>query len=142
MFKIELAMKFGSNEISFYKKNFGILSKEPAYLAVDESTKKAKVKAVGKTAEKLFLSGSGNITVYQPIQNGEIVNEKMFAIMISEMVHSVLPKTMFFRYVTMLVAVPCAMDEKQLRIIKKVLHFALLKLPVDIVQHLNQSLKR
>lgn len=124
MFKIDLAIKFGSDEISIYQKNFGIVSKQPAYLAVDETGRAIKVKAVGKEAEKLFMSKSNNITVYQPMQNGEIENEKMLTIMLTEMIKQVLPKTWFFRYVTALVAVPCATGVNQLKTIKKILNLA------------------
>ena len=44
MFKIDLAIKFGSNEISIYQKSFGIVSKQPAYLAVDETGRTIKVR--------------------------------------------------------------------------------------------------
>ena len=72
MFNIDLAIKFGGNEIVVYKKGFGIIAKEPAYLAVIENGKKIKVKAAGKAAEKLFHTGSSEVTIYQPIKNGEI----------------------------------------------------------------------
>ena len=124
MFKIDLAIKFGSNEISIYQKNFGIVSKQPAYLAVDETGRTIKVKAIGKEAEKLFMSKGSNITVYQPMQNGEIENEKMLTMLLSEMIKQVLPKTWFFRYVTALVAVPCATNVNQLKTIKKILNLA------------------
>ena len=54
MFSINLAIKFGSNEIIIYRKGFGIIAKEPAYLAVIEHDNKLKVKATGKEAEKMF----------------------------------------------------------------------------------------
>ena len=74
MFKVELAIKFGSNEIIVFRKGYGIVTKEPAYLAVVENGKNIKVKATGKEAEKLFHSKSSNVTVYQPIVKSEIVN--------------------------------------------------------------------
>ena len=124
MFKIDLAIKFGSDEISIYQKNFGIVSKQPAYLAVEETGRSIKVKAIGKEAEKMFMSKANNVTVYQPMQNGEIENEKMLSIMLTEMIKQVLPKTILFRYVTVLVAVPCATGEKQLKTIKRILNLA------------------
>ena len=75
MFNIDLAIKFGSNQIIIYRKGLGIIAKEPAFLAVVENGKKFKVKATGKQAEKMFLSKSSNVTIYQPIKNSEIVNE-------------------------------------------------------------------
>ena len=124
MSKIDLAIKFGSNEIIIYRKGYGIIAKEPAFLAVVESDKKMKVKAVGKEAEKLFLSKSKNVTVYQPISNSEIINEKMADIMLGEILHKVIEDKVFLTSVNALVAVPSAMTEKQLLLLRKVLHQA------------------
>lgn len=122
MFNIDLAIKFGSNEIIIYRKGFGIIAKEPAYLAVVENGKNIKVKATGKQAEKLFHSKSSNVTVYQPIVNSEIVNEKMATILLSEIINNVIQDKFLLTGLNVLVAVPCALNEAQLLLIKKVLH--------------------
>ena len=122
MFNVELAIKFGSNEIIVYRKGYGIVEKVPAYVAVQENGKKIKVKATGKEAEKLFHSKSSNVTVYQPIVKSEIVNEKMAEMLISEIIKSVIPEKFLLTSVNVLVAVPCALNESQLTKIKKVLH--------------------
>lgn len=121
MFNIDLAIKFGSNEIIIYRKGFGIIAKEPAYLAVIENGKSIKVKATGKDAERLFHSKSSNVTVYQPIEKSEIINEKMATILLSEIISKVITDKMFLTHVNALVAVPCALNEKQLLLLKKVL---------------------
>ena len=122
MFNIELAIKFGSNEIIIFRKGFGIIAKEPAYLAVVENGKNIKVKAIGKEAEKLFHSKSSNVTVYQPIENSEIINEKMATILLSEIIKNVIQDKFLLTSLNVLVAVPCALNEQQLLLIKRVLH--------------------
>ncbi len=122
MFNIDLAIKFGSNEIIVYRKGIGIIAKEPAYLAVIETGKKIKIKAIGKRAEKLFLSKSSNVTVYQPIKNSEIVNEKMAVVLINEILKNIIQDKFLLTNLTALVAVPCALNEKQLITLKRVLH--------------------
>ena len=122
MSNIDLAIKFGSNEIIIYRKGFGIIAKEPAYLAVVENGKSFKVKATGKEAERLFLSKSSNVTVYQPIEKSEIINEKMATILLSEIIDRVITDRIFLSKVNALVAVPCALNEKQLLLLKRVLH--------------------
>ena len=124
MFNVELAIKFGSNEIIVYRKGYGILTKEPAYLAVVENGNNIKVKATGKLAEKLFHSKSSNVTVYQPIKNSEIVNVKMASILLEEIVKSAIPDKLMLKSVNVLLAVPCALNESQLVTIKKVMHNA------------------
>ncbi len=122
MFNIDLAIKFGSNEIIIYRKGIGIIAKEPAFLAVVENGKKLKIKAIGKQAEKLFLSKTSNVTVYQPIKNSEIVNEKMAVVLISEILKNIIQDKFLLTNLTALVAVPCALNERQLMLLKKVLH--------------------
>ena len=124
MSKVELAIKFGSNEIIVFRKGFGIVDKVPAYLAVVENGNKIKVKATGKEAEKLFHSKSSNVTVYQPIVNSEIVNEKMASMLMGEIIKSVVVDNFMLTCINVLVAVPCALNEQQLLKIKKVLHSA------------------
>ena len=117
---MDLAIKFGSSEISVYKKGVGIIAKEPAYLAVIENGKKIKVQAVGKQAEELFLSSSSNITVYQPIVNGAVENEKMCVLLIDEILNKCITNKGLFSSV--LVSVPCGLNDEQLKQIKKVFH--------------------
>ena len=124
MSKIDLAIKLGSNEIIVYRKGYGIVAKEPAFLAVADNDKKLKVKAVGVEAEKLFLSKAKNVKVYQPINNSEIIDEKMATILIGEILNRVIDDKVFLMTVNALVAVPSAMTEKQLLLLKKVLHQA------------------
>ena len=122
MFNVELAIKFGSNEIIVLKKGFGIVDKIPAYLAVVENGNKIQVKATGKEAEKLFHSKSNNVTVYQPIINSEIVNEKMATILLTEIIKNVVDDKFFLSSINVLLALPCALNEQQLLTIKKVLN--------------------
>ena len=122
MFNIDLAIKFGSNQIIIYRKGLGIIAKEPAFLAVVENGKKFKVKATGKQAEKMFLSKSSNVTVYQPIKNSEIVNEEMAVVLISEILKNIIRDKFLLTNLSALVAVPCALNERQLKLLKKVLH--------------------
>lgn len=122
MMKVNLAIKFGSNEIIIYRKGFGIIAKEPAYLAVEEDGKKLKVKATGKQAEKLFHSKSSSVDVYQPIVKSEIVNEKMAIILMTEILKNIIADKFTLSHLSALVAVPCALNYQQLNTLEKVLH--------------------
>ncbi|MCQ2556065.1 MAG: rod shape-determining protein [Clostridia bacterium] len=122
MFNIDLAIKFGSNEIIIYRKGVGIIAKEPAYLAVVETNGKTKVKAIGKRAEKMFYSKTDQVNVYQPIVNSEIVNEKMAVVLIGEILSNIIQDKFMLSNLSALVAVPCALGHDQLLLIKRVLH--------------------
>lgn len=132
MFNIDLAIKFGSNEILVYSKGLGIVAKEPAFLAVIENGKKIKVQASGKQAEKLFHSKSSNVTVYQPIVNGEIENEKMATILISEILKQAITKNFLLKSVSAIVAVPCALKEEALKKLKHVLQECGISKPIFV----------
>ena len=121
MFNIDLAIKFGSNEIIIYRKGFGIIAKEPAYLAVEENGNSIKVKAIGKKAERLFLTGSGNVTIYQPIEKSEIVNEKMATVLMQGILKQIIKDKSCLSKINAVVAVPCALNVKQLKLLKKIL---------------------
>lgn len=119
---MDIAIKFGSSEISVYKKGVGIVAKEPAYLAVIENGKKIKVQAVGKAAEELFHSTSSNITVYQPIVNGAVENEDMSILLISEIIKKCVTHKGLLNSQSALVAVPCGLNDEQLKLLKHVMH--------------------
>lgn len=119
---IDIAIKFGSNEIIIYRKGFGIIAKEPAYLAIEEDLKKMKIKAIGKDAEKLFFSQSSSVVVYQPILNSAIENEKMAVILMSEILKKLVLNKFLIHKINALVAVPSGLNEEQLLLLKRVLY--------------------
>lgn len=121
MFKIDLAIKFGSNEIIVYRKAYGIVTKVPAYLAIKRDGKKIKVQAIGKNAEILLRASSQNVEVLNPIVNSEIVDEKMAVLLMSEILKDVIQDRFLLTKLRALVAVPSGMKEEQLIKIKRVL---------------------
>lgn len=121
---VDIAIKFGSNEIIIYRKGFGIIAKEPAYIAVENVGSKTRVKATGKKAEKYYFSHVKDVQVVQPIVNSEIVNEQMATMLLTNIFKEVVRDKSAFTIIKALVAVPCALTEKQLLLLKKVLHAA------------------
>lgn len=119
--KIDLALKFGSHEIIIYRKGFGIIAKEPAYLAVTPKGKRLVVKAVGNDAEKLKNTNASDIVVYQPIVNSEVVDEKLATILIRKILEQKILDKFTIHKISALVAVPCAMQVEHLTKLKTVL---------------------
>lgn len=119
--KIELALKFGSHEIIIYRKGFGIIAKEPAYLAVTPIGKRMRVRAVGRGAELLKQSKTKNVLVYQPIKNSEVVDEKLATILIRHIIDEKILDKFMLNKISCLVAVPCAMTVDHLTTLKRVL---------------------
>ena len=120
MFNIDLAIKFGSNEIIIYRKGFGIVAKHPAFVAFEEDS--FKVKAFGKTAQKMLTQQTKGVKVFEPIVKSEIVDERRATILMESIIKDVVQDKFFLTKITALVAVPCALKEKQLLLLKKVLN--------------------
>ncbi len=130
--KIKIAIKFGSNEITIYRMGIGIVAREPAFLAVQENKDSIKIKAVGKMAQKL-LANSG-LSVYQPIKDGEIVNEKYAVILLEQILKDVIIDKSIFAPIYALVSIPSSLGEEAIYKLKKVLSMAGLK-NVEFVQN-------
>ncbi len=122
MFNIELAIKFGSNEIIIFRKGFGIVAKHPTYVAYDEITN--KLKAFGRDAEKLYTQQAKGVKVFQPILKSEIVDERKAITLMENIIKDVIQDKFLLTKISALVAVPCALNERQLLLLKKVLNSA------------------
>lgn len=131
MFSIDLAIKFGGNEIVVYRKGVGVVAKRTSHIALFEGTN--KIKAFGRAAEKILTQPVKGVEVFQPIINGEVVDEKR-AVLYFKMLMGGVYKKNFLTKINALVAVPCALNEKQLITLKRVLNSAGIK-KVTFVQN-------
>ncbi|MBQ3502109.1 MAG: rod shape-determining protein [Clostridia bacterium] len=116
MSKIELAIKFGSNEIIVYRKGFGIVARECSYLATTKG--KTKICAYGDEAKRICHLKPAQYDLHQPIQGHDIINnlyaQKMLNHIIEKSVHE-------NGLITAIVAVPCALTEQKLLELKLLL---------------------
>ncbi|MCQ2556349.1 MAG: rod shape-determining protein, partial [Clostridia bacterium] len=106
MTNIDLAIKFGSNEIIIFRKGYGIVSKCSAFIAVTEKGKNFKVKDIGKQAEKMLKANAEGVKVYEPIKNSEIVDTKLAVALISELLNSIILDKFLLGRIKALVAIP------------------------------------
>lgn len=117
MSKIELAIKFGSNEIIVFRKGLGIVARQSSYVA----TTKSKICAYGEEAKRLCNLKSSQYTLHQPIQGINIINAKLA----QSLINNVINKAIFEDgAISAIVAVPCALTEKKLLELKLLLHNA------------------
>ena len=115
--KVELAIKFGSNEIIVYRKGFGIVARVSSYVA----TKSKKICAYGDDAKRLCELKGSQYTLNQPIQGIDIVDKKLAL----ALVNHIMSESIFENgKIEALVAVPCALTEKKLLELKMLLHNA------------------
>ena len=72
--KVELAIKFGSNEIIVFRKGRGIVARESSYVATYKSN--GKICAYGDKAKSLCSLKGSQYVLHQPIQGINIINVK------------------------------------------------------------------
>ncbi len=117
MSKVELAIKFGSNEITVFKKGLGVVARQSNYVALSKS---GKIGAYGEKAKQLVKQKSSQYSLEQPIQGIEIVDEELAVILLKE----ILNKAKFEdnSSIRAIVAVPCAMTERKVLELRNVLN--------------------
>ncbi len=121
MGKIELAIKFGSNEIIVYRKGLGIVARQSSYVATLNAKPNGKIYAYGDEAKRLCGVKGAQYHLHQPIQGIDIVNTKLA----QALINNIIDKSVFENgSICAIVAVPCALTEKKLLELKVLLHNA------------------
>lgn len=115
--KIELAIKFGSNEIIVFRKGFGIVSRISSYVATNKSG--SKICAYGDKAKHLCNLKSSQYTLHEPIQGIDVVNTKLAKALLNYIINQTVDEN---GKIEALVAVPCALTEKKLLELKILLN--------------------
>lgn len=116
--KIELAIKFGSNEIIVYRKGLGIVARKSSYVAIN---KKGKICAYGDDAKKLCDIKSAQYDLCEPLQGIEVKDNNLAIALLKNIIDEAIFEN---GIISALVAVPCALTEKKLLELKLLLHSA------------------
>ena len=117
--KIELAIKFGSNEIIICRKGLGIVARQSSYLAIHKS--KGKICCFGDQAKQLCHLKPEQYRLEQPIQGIDIVDIALA----QKLLDNVISQAVFENgSISAIVAVPCALTEKKLLELKLLLNKA------------------
>ena len=117
MGKIELAIKFGSNEIIVFRKGFGIVSRISSYVATSKNG--ARIYAYGDDAKHLCKLKGSQYTLHEPIQGIDVVNVRFAKALLKYVIDNVVLEC---GVIEALVAVPCALTEKKLLELKILLN--------------------
>ena len=119
MSKIELAIKFGSDEIIVYRKGLGIISRVSSYVATVKN--KSRICEYGDEAKRLYNLKPNQYDLHQPIQGINIISmpytQKLLKHIIDVSVYE-------NGIISAIVAVPCALTEKKLLELKMILQKA------------------
>lgn len=79
-----MVVELGTTHTSIYKKNVGIVLKEPSVIAFVNDGKKKVLKGVGTLAKNMALELKDNVNVVDPIVEGVVVNKQLASIMLQE----------------------------------------------------------
>ena len=104
---IKFAIDFDSAYTNVYKLGSGLVLSEPTVAAVEEGDK-GEVKAIGQEAYKLIGKTSKNTKIVFPVFEGEIVNEKVAAAILSGFIKKVKPEK--YTSTSVLFSVPCGVN--------------------------------
>ena len=116
---IKFAIDFDSAYTNVYKLGSGLVLSEPTVAAVEEGDN-GEIKAIGQDAYRLIGKTSKNTKIVFPVFEGEIVNERVAAGVLSGFIKKVKPEK--FGGTCALFAVPCGetaeMLEKYVKVAK------------------------
>ena len=115
--KIQLAIKFGSNEIIVYRKGLGIVARMSSYVATTKGGN--RICAYGDEAKRLYALKSSQYDLHEPIQGINIINLKLAHALLNQLVNEAIFEN---GKIEALIAVPCALTEKKLLELKILLH--------------------
>lgn len=91
----DFAIDLGTSNILVYKKNEGVILREPAIIALDENN--TKVLAVGNEAKEMLGKTPSNINVVKPIVNGVITDFNLTEALLNYLFNEVNPGMNFLQ---------------------------------------------
>ncbi|MBR2375118.1 MAG: rod shape-determining protein [Clostridia bacterium] len=111
---IKLAIDLGSSMTKIYRAdtNSGIVLAEPSCVAVVGED--ATIKAIGKEAKNLIGKTAEYTSIVYPVYEGEIVDMRLAAAMLTEFLSRIGMKPSTLRRAQVLFSVPCGISERSL----------------------------
>lgn len=89
MINYDLAIELGTQNTTIYKRGSGIVLKEPSLVAIEMVGRKKNFHSVGDAAKKVVGDENSNLTVFEPIVEGVIINKQLAIIMLKELLKKV-----------------------------------------------------
>ena len=109
--KTIFAVDFGSVNTSIYKRQYGLLLKEPTMVALTETNGEVNIKEYGNVAKKMLGKTNREIQFISPVLNGVIVNMKLAESLLSHFLSKLRVKNEKF---DILFTIPCGLNEEEL----------------------------
>lgn len=118
---IELAVDFGTSNITIFKRGEGIILKEASVAIIGQHKKKREVVEVGNAAKNYVRASMGNAREVYPISEGIVVNVDDASLMMKEFIKRVLPDRVFKPQVKALVMISVGLSVIERRDVETVM---------------------
>ena len=115
--KTILAIDMGNSYISIFKKNCGIVLKEPNLIAVSGSNSNYKIIAFGNDAKKLQGKTAENVVIFTPISEGEVKSKEYLSAILKHFLEKL--NISKFSTIKAVVTIPCGITNEAKEAYKK-----------------------
>ena len=119
MANIQLSVDLGSKFITICQKDVGLVLREPCIAIAQKTKDRYELREVGFRAESIISTALGGAKVVCPVQEGFIVDEEMFTLLLKAFLEKILPTTFIKPRVKAIVNITCAMTNSDRRAVEK-----------------------
>lgn len=119
MANIQLSVDLGSKFITICQKGVGLVLREPCIAIAQKTKDRLEIREAGFRAESIISTSLGGAKVVCPVQEGFIVDEEMFTLLLKEFLKRILPSTFIPPRVKAIVNITCAMTNSDRRAVEK-----------------------
>lgn len=119
MANIQLSVDLGSSFITICQKDVGLVLREPCVAIAQKTKDRYELREVGFRAESIISTALGGAKVVCPVQEGFIVDEEMFKLLLKEFLKKILPSGIVKPRVKAIVNITCAMTNSDRRVVEK-----------------------
>ena len=119
MANIQLSVDLGSKFITICQKDVGLVLREPCVAIAQKTKDHYELREVGFRAESIISTSLGGAKVVCPVQEGFIVDEEMFTLLLKEFLKKILPSSFIKPRVKAIVSITCAMTNSDRRAVEK-----------------------
>ena len=119
MANIQLSVDLGSKFITICQKDVGLVLREPCIAIAQKTKDRYELREVGFRAESIISTALGGAKVVCPVQEGFIVDEEMFTLLLKAFLEKILPTSFIKPRVKAIVNITCAMTNSDRRAVEK-----------------------
>jgi Actin-like ATPase involved in cell morphogenesis len=121
MVNLELAVDFGTSNITVYRRGSGIILKEASVAIVNAHKRRKEIVEFGNAAKRSLTSSLGTAQVVYPIREGAVVNVEDASLLMTEIIKKVIPDGFFKPRISAIVLISCGLTVVERRDVETVM---------------------